>query len=172
MYNPSLLMELFAPKLDNITDSLPIDLYSHDRDIYHKLKAIYELMSCIKPDENDDKRELWLEISRGTIKDFGEFDEYKEEEIVETYDQFERLWKDYYPDEKKWYSFATSKYQEELFFYLDSKLIFSIKETEEPEKGKKYGNNSIYEFIDYLFFRLKKEKKRLKQNGDVYNKYL
>lgn len=165
-------MELFAPRLDNISDGLPFDPHSLNWDIYHQLIAIYELMTCIKPEEDDDKRELWLEISRGSIKDFGEFEEYKEEEIIETYDQFERLWKDYYSDEKKWYSFATSKYQEELFFFFDSKLAFSIKEKEEPEKKEKYDNNVICEFVDWLHYRVEKETKRLKKNVDTYNKYL
>lgn len=165
-------MEMFAPQIDNISDSLQLNPDLIDLEIYNKLKAINKVISCIKPKEDNDTRELWLEVSRGTIKDFGEFEEYKEEEIVETYEQFEKLWIDYYPNEKKWYRFTTAKYQEELFFYFDSKLVISIKEIEKPEKDKKYGDNDIYRFLSWLFYRTKKETEKLKQNVETYNKYL
>ncbi|MBA7532519.1 hypothetical protein ES705_24745 [subsurface metagenome] len=163
---------MFAPQIDNISDSLQLNPDLIDLEIYNKLKAINKVISCIKPKEDNDTRELWLEVSRGTIKDFGEFEEYKEEEIVETYEQFEKLWIDYYPNEKKWYRFTTAKYQEELFFYFDSKLVISIKEIEKPEKDKKYGDNDIYRFLSWLFYRTKKETEKLKQNVETYNKYL
>jgi len=165
-------MEMFSPQIDNIIDHLQSNPELVDLEIYNKLKEINKVISCIKPKEDDDTRELWLEVSRGTIKDFGEFEEYKKEEIVETYEQFERLWIDYYPDEKKWYKFTTSKYQDELFFFFDSKLIFSINEIEEPEKDKKYGDNDIYRFLSWLFDRTKKETEKLNQNIVAYNKYL
>jgi hypothetical protein len=165
-------MEMFAYQIDNIIDSLQFNPDLIDLEIYNKLKAINKVISCIKPQEHDDTRELWLEVSRGTIKDFGKFQVYRKEEIVETYEQFERLWIDYYPNEKKWYRFTTAKYQEELFFYFDSKLIFSIKEIEKPEKDKKYGDNDIYRFLAWLFYRTKKETEKLQQNVDAYNKYL
>lgn len=163
---------MFSPQIDNISDSLQLNPDLIDLEIYNKLKAINKVISCIKPKEDDDIRELWLEVSRGAIKDFGEFEEYKKEEIVETYEQFERLWIDYYPDEKKWYKFTASKYQEELFFFFDSKLIISIKETEEPEKERKYVDNDIYKFLTWLFYRVKKETEKLKQNVETYNRYL
>ncbi|MCK4654421.1 MAG: hypothetical protein KAU01_08245 [Candidatus Cloacimonetes bacterium] len=165
-------MEIFAPQIDNIIEHLQSNPELVDLEIYNKLKAINKEICCIKPKEDDDIRELWLEVSRGTIKNFGKFEEYKKEELVETYEQFERLWIDYYPDEKKWYEFTTSKYQEKLFFFFDSKLIFSINETEEPEKEKKYIDKDIYKFLTWLFYRVKKETGKLKQNVETYNRYL
>lgn len=129
---------MFILQIDNIIDHLQSNPELVDLEIYNKLMAIYKEICCVKPKGDDDIRELWLNVSRGTIKEFGEFEEYKKEELVETYEQFERLWKDYYPDEKKWCRFTASKYQDKLFFYFDSQLIFSINETEEPEKEKKY----------------------------------
>lgn len=165
-------MEMFPPQIDNISDSLQLNPDLIDLEIYNKLKAINKVISCINPKEDDDTRELWLEVSRGTIKDFGKYEEYKKEEIVETYEQFEKLWIDYYPNEKKWYKFTTSKYQDELFFYFDSKLVFSIKEKEEPEKGKKYVDKDIYRFLAWLLYRVKKETEKMKQNVETYNRYL
>lgn len=165
-------MEMFSPQIDNISDSLQLNPDLIDLEIYNKLKAINKVISCIKPKEDNETRELWLEVSRGTIKDFGKYEEYKKEEIVETYEQFERLWIDYYPNEKKWYRFTTAKYQEELFFYFDSKLAFSIKEIEQPEKDRKYVDKDIYRFLAWLFYRTKKETEKLKQNVETYNRYL
>ncbi|MCK5136707.1 MAG: hypothetical protein KAR19_13025 [Bacteroidales bacterium] len=33
-----------------------------DRQMYHKLKDIYQAMSCIEPDGDDKVRSLWLEV--------------------------------------------------------------------------------------------------------------
>jgi pyruvate/2-oxoacid:ferredoxin oxidoreductase beta subunit len=59
-----------------------------------------------------------------------------------------------------------------LFFFFDSKLIFSINETEEPEKEKKYIDKGIYKFLTWLFYRVKKETEKLKQNVETYNRHL
>ena len=42
-------------------------------------------------------------IERGTIEDFGDYEELYELGDVESYEEFEQQWKDNYPDEKKWY---------------------------------------------------------------------
>jgi len=59
-----------------------------------------------------------------------------------------------------------------LFFFFDSKLVISIKDKEEPEKDKKYGDKDIYRFLAWLLYRVKKETEKLKQNVETYNRYL
>lgn len=163
---------MFAPAIDRIIESLKRIPVLMDFEMYAKLSGIYQEMSYIKPGEYDEIRILWLEVPRGTIKNFGRFSDYKKEKMVETYEEFESLWRDYYPDETKWYSIATAKYKEELFFYFDSKLIFKINETAFPDTNNKYNLKKIYRFLDWLKSWIKKEIKKLKQDVDGYNNYL
>ena len=172
MLSKTEITEIFTPAIDNLINSWQFNPDLIDIEIYNRLTAIYNVISCIKPMGDDGIRKLWIGVHRGTINDFGEFEELKEKGDVETYEEFESLWKDYYPDEIKWYSFVTAKYQTELFFYFDSKLLFSIKEGEEPAKGKGRKNNEIYKFLDWLHYRLKHETEKLKQDTDSFNKYL
>jgi len=59
-----------------------------------------------------------------------------------------------------------------LFFFFDSKLIFSINEKEEPEKERKYIDKNICKFLTWLFYRVKNKTEKLKQNVESYNRYL
>src|SRR3989304_4621840 len=114
MLSKTEITEIFAPAIDNLIDSGQFNPDLIDTKIYNKLTAIYKVISCIKPIGDDDIRKLWIEVYRGTINDFGEFEEFVEDGVVETYGEFESLWKEYYTDEIKWHSFATAKYKTEL----------------------------------------------------------
>jgi len=63
------------------------------------LIEIYHAMEKIKVQGDDDYRSIWIEVHRGTIDDFGTFEEYRDEEWVETPEEFHGLWLDYYPKE-------------------------------------------------------------------------
>ena len=96
----------FAPWVDNMINRLEHYSTQIDPGTHHQLKAIYLALSCLKPEGEDEVRQLWITVQRGAIEAFGDFDAYREEGLVETYEEFEREWKEYYADEVKWYSFA------------------------------------------------------------------
>ena len=163
---------MFAPVIDNIIESLKKIPPLVDSEMHSKLTGIFQEMNCIKPGENDEIRMLWLEVPRGTIKNFGRFSDFKKEEMAETYEGFLDLWRDYYPDDTKWYSITTAKYDGKLFFYFDSDLIFTVNETEPPARDSNRYEKDIYRFLDWLRSRIKKEITKLKQDVDSYNNYL
>jgi hypothetical protein len=80
-------------------------------------------------------------VDRGPIEVFGDFEEFKESGEVETLDDFEQLWKSYHPEETKWYKFQTAKYNDNLYFYLGGKLLWTIIDTEFQEESDKKGWN-------------------------------
>lgn len=80
-------------------------------------------------------RTIWFEVPRGRINNFGNFRYYLKEGEVSIYEEFEALWKDYYPKESQWYSFTTSTYEEKKYFFLNSKLIFTY--------DKRFGRSCI-----------------------------
>ena len=77
------------------------------------LRAVESLVDIMRPvapmQKNDEVKSIWLRIPRGTIEDFGDFDELKEDGEFETYEEFERYWSENYPDEYNWYEFVLAQ---------------------------------------------------------------
>lgn len=42
---------------------------------------------------HDELRCIWIEVPRGTIEDFGEYEEFLEEDVVSNYEEFVEMWK-------------------------------------------------------------------------------
>lgn len=164
--------ELFVPEINAMIEHAHFESSHVSNDSYLKLKEVYKIFSCIKPGENDENRHTWFEISRGPISAFGDYDEYKESGEVETPEEFEQLWKDYYPEETTWYRFDIAKYQNELFFHLDGKLICSIREDEPPGKAPVFDPDYFDRFADWLLRKVVSETDKLKKDEAAYNNYI
>ncbi len=119
-------MKFSPPQIDQVGNQLESISNWIDHPIYKKLKAVFQAMSCVSPEGDDKVRSLWIEVPRGNIEDFGDYEEFREE----------------YPEDSKWYQFTTAQYQTKRFFYIDSKLVLSIENTEEPAwKGISHTTN-------------------------------
>lgn len=121
-----------APLLDNLIERAqmhPDLLVQTDKE--HLLKIIDHLQ-CVAICGDDEYRELWFTVERGSIEEFGDYDDYLENEMVENREEFEELWKAYYPDPVKWYLFSVSRYNEEHFIGIDNKFTLHIKK-ESPD---------------------------------------
>ena len=106
-----------APLIDSIIDRLPFKSEYIGSENYKSLISLYGCMTRLQPGESDEMRSIWLEIPRGSIDDFGDFESYRDDGEVETYDEFVAYWKEWYPDDSKWYELSTAKYKNDLFFY-------------------------------------------------------
>ena len=164
--------ELFVPEINAIIERAHFESSLVSNDSYLKLKEIYKIFSCIKPGADDENRHTWVEISRGPISAFGDYDEHKESGEVETPEEFEQLWKDYYPEKTTWYRFDTAKFQSELFFHLDGKLIVSIREDEPPGKAPVFEPDYFDRFADWLLRKVVSETDKLKNDEAAYNRYI
>jgi len=45
---------------------------------YNKLKDTYKILSCIKAGADDEARHTWLEVDRGPVEAFGDYEEFRE----------------------------------------------------------------------------------------------
>jgi hypothetical protein len=165
---------LFAPEVDNVIENIKWETAPINSGIYQSLKNIYVVFSCVKPVGDDELRETWLEVKRGPIEAFGNFEEFKESGEVETMEEFEQLWKDYYPETTKWYKFQTAKYEDNLYFYFGGKLLWTVNENEFREEEAKTGwNLEFYErFARRLLEKITDETEKLKKDADAYNSYI
>ena len=163
--------ELFAPNIDTIIEGFNPENNPITHATYLKLKDIYDVFSYIKPGKDDEIRHTWIEVKRGPIEAFGDYTEFKESGEVESHEEFEQLWKEYYPEETKWYKFSTSKFRDEKCFFLNEKLFSIIKE----EDRTSYNEIIPGIFENYIFWLLEKirvEMNKLQRNPKEYNTYI
>ncbi len=99
-----------SPDVHNYTDWLGRINYrlygddtTYDEKSYMIIDEIFDLLEKFAPINDNGIRELWLTSDRGTIEDFGDFEEMRSWGDVDTYEEFETLWHDYYPNEIQWY---------------------------------------------------------------------
>ncbi len=161
--------KIYAPQIDSIIQRFDPKHNPINPEMYHKLSDIYDIFSFIKPGKEDDIRHTWLEVERGSVEAFGSFEEFLEEGEVETIEEFDQLWKDYYPEETKWYEFGTSLYRSEKYFFFDDKL-FAIVDVEQPPSDIQiYYSEDLKIFIDWLRERIAFEINKLRENPQEYN---
>jgi len=124
---------LFAPQLDALiqhAQSLPAVVGEENRAALLRLfDKLYEIAAC----GEDERRELWLTAERGAIEAFGDYEEYLDEGDVESYEEFETLWRDYYPEPLKWYPLTTMVYRDNYSVFLDHKLVLQITSNGQEE---------------------------------------
>ena len=135
-----------APLLDNLIEKVrfqPDLLNQSEKD---NLLRIIDKLQCIAICGNDERRDLWLTVERGSIENYGDYNEYLENELVENQEDFEMLWKEEYPDSVKWYLFSVTHYNEEYFIFINSKLTLYIKK--DLPKFKDSFNNQLISWID------------------------
>jgi len=133
-----------------------------------KLLSVFSEMCKLEEQGDDELRKIWINVERGEIEDFGDYQEYLENEEVSNNKEFEDLWKAYYPDEYKWYSFSVAKYNNEFFFYFDSILTFQFKPDEIQGEAYKFQT----ELADWLLLATKGTIREIQKNVDDYNNYI
>lgn len=165
-------LKLFAPQIDTVIENSKHENIILTPATYLKLKDIYNVFSCVRPGIEDESRHTWIEVERGPVEAFGDYEEFKESGEVKSPEEFEQLWKDYYPEETYWYKFETSKFRDEKFFYLNDVLFGVIKDKEPPSDSNLSIPGDFEIFIDRLRKRIISEVQKLKQNHLAYNDYI
>jgi len=166
-------IRLSAPQIDAVIEDL-----KHRNNIvltpasYLKLKDIYDIFTCVRPGSEDENRHIWIEVERGPAEAFGDYEEIRESGEVKSPEEFEELWKDYFPDKTYWYKFETLKFRDEKSFFLND-ILFGIINDKEPPSDNNLSVSEDFEiFIDWLRGRIISEVHKLKQNQTAYNEYI
>ena len=67
------------------------------------LDPLFKVMADLAPyKKNDEAKGIWITVPRGEITDWGNFEEEKKAGEVDSYEEFEEIWLDYYPNETEW----------------------------------------------------------------------
>jgi len=166
------ITKLFAPQINAIIEGFNPENNTITLATYLKLKDIYNVFSYVKSGNDEEIRHTWIEVERGPVEAFGDYEEFKESGEVESLEEFEQIWKEYYPEETKWYIFKTLKFRDEKFFYLNGKLFGIIKDEDPPSNNNASVSGCFELFINWLQERILVEMSKLRQNPGAYNSYI
>ena len=86
--------------------------FTYDETSYAAIDRIFSLLHRLEPGPENTSWELWLRAERGTIEDFGSFEELREDGQVENVEEFETWWHSEFPEEAAWFHFAAGEDQE------------------------------------------------------------
>jgi len=165
-------MPLFAPGIDQLTESGSLNANAPGQEIRNRLVGLYTAMGKIGVQGDDDFRAIWLEIPRGGIRNFGKFVDYKKSGEVETREEFKQLWESNYPEKTKWYKLSTATYKDELFFYINSNLLCSFSTKDPMDKDESDWTMEVCDILDGLLERVNNETERLERDPGDWNAYL
>ena len=86
--------------------------FTYDETSYAAIDRIFSLLHRLEPGPENTSWELWLRAERGTIEDFGSFEELRADGQVESFEEFETWWHSEFPEEAAWFHFAAGEDQE------------------------------------------------------------
>lgn len=113
-----------APKIKHWIRVLRGGKLEFDKETRQVIDRVFEQIQRIVPCGEYERREVWLKADRGSIEDYGDYEEYKREELVENYEEFRKMWLLDYPDEIEWIHLVTIVHDDYRAIYLGRELIY------------------------------------------------
>lgn len=156
-----------APSFDQLIRVAQSEKVVTDTDCIEKLLLIINEIGVLEIQGEDENRSIWIEMPRGIIEDYGDYEEFLEEDIVSNYEEFVELWENDYPEKSKWYEFSVSTYNKEHYFFVDSVLTFHVKTAEEMPIQIYYSSELIGWFYKIVLETLD----LIKTDVAYYNEY-
>lgn len=111
---------------------------------------------------------FWFRADRGPIEDFGDYEEYRRDGDVKNHEEFEAIWKDFYPNEEEWYEITAAVSGD-----LDYRCIYVRHEfVIELDSRKPHENypHDISDFCEWLLESLREVIAQLKEG--TYNELI
>ena len=135
-----------------------------------KIKELCEVFSVVEP-YNEDWHRIWIVVPRGTIEDFSSFEDAKAYMDVNTYEEYENLWKEYYPHEEYWFKIGVAEVNDYLCVAINNSIVFEYNPTDKNwDYNQETDENFAYPRIDAIIYGVKKSISLL-LNG-TYNQYI
>lgn len=105
------MSDLKAPAVQHYIEALKASAltgqkyyFEDQEEVKMAVDELFSLLKRIKPTMGGRNYRLWLRVPRGTIEDYGSFEEAQEYNDYESYEAFEREWLDFFPEETMWVS--------------------------------------------------------------------
>jgi hypothetical protein len=155
---------MYAPQIDSFKFRYHREEYTLDKKSAGLLDRLYSLLSEIEPCGSDERRTVWIRAERGTLDDYGDYDELHEDGEVESREQFEKNWRLDYPDEYYYYELTTIQYQDWRRVFLNGEAVIQIN----PEKNG--WEHDISEYLEWMISEVENALDLLRKGE--YNSYI
>lgn len=160
-----------APKLDSLLRIFKIDSFNpktYDSKVKEKLNELFCLLDIIKSvDDNDEIKILYFSVEKGTIKDYGDYEELKSLGDVSNFEDFEKYYKEDYPDDIYWYRLVTGKYENYRTISINYNSIIYADMNDGIDDFELY---QLQELLDFIIIKVKEIINML--NDNTYNDYI
>lgn len=134
------------------------------------INDIFSLLNKISrfEDKIDKRWKLWLQIDRGTIDDYGSYEEAKEWGEVSSYKEFEEEWKWRFPNKEEWILLWAIEHKDDnkRFIFLNRELVYRS----DGEWVYDYNYPKQKRFYKWILYAVSKSIKKIEKN--TYNKYV
>ncbi len=158
-----------APKLNfllEISNNGNYNPRGYDTIVKEKLDKLYNLLNKIKPLSDDEYKVIYFSAPKGSIEEYGNYEELKEYGEVENYEEFTNRFNEDYPDETYWYKMISTRYKNYRMISINSKnVIYADMDSETP-----FENRQLQELLDFLITKVKECIKKLEEK--TYNDYI
>lgn len=159
------MKKLTAPEMDSLLRIIEIRTFNpqfYDEKVKDKLNKLYKLLDKIKSTgEGDEVKILYFSAERGTIVNYGDYEELKEYGEVSSYEEFESNFKEDYPDDIYWYRMVTSRYQNYRNISINYKNIIYADMNDENDN---FENIKLQELLDFVIYKVSECIKMLENN--------
>jgi len=135
------MSNIYAPQLDDLIQRASGSASVPDKTTKSQVLALLETLEALEICGDDERKELWLWAKRGSIDDFGAYEEYLEAGEVESREEFQELWEYYYPEPMKWYQLITITYNKVHYVFFGDELVFEIHP--EPQQDYSVDNSEL-----------------------------
>lgn len=90
------------------------------------LNGIIDKLSVIKCDGDDEHWYFWVEVPRGKIEDFGDYEELHDFGDYDTYEEFEKAWKEWFPDSLYWYEIHVAAHKGYATVLINNSAVIAV----------------------------------------------
>lgn len=159
-----------ASKLDfliSVFDSRNVNPQKYDVLVKDKLNKLYDLLDKIKPLSDDEYKVLYFSTKKGSIQEYGNYEELKAFGDVSSYQEFVDNFNSDYPDEIYWYKMISTRYENYRMISINSKMIIYADMDNENDCFENY---QLQELLDFLINKVNDCIKELEKG--TYNNYI
>lgn len=151
--------------------------YYESEELSKLLHKFIQILKVIKPvmDGQDEVWSFWIRSKRGPIFVFADDDEYEEmldSGEIQSMQDLELIWQDYYPEEINWHSVSFRIYDKIFFFSFDAKPIIQLNLKTDQVSAGLYVEDAIREFLSWVLSKIEAEIENAQKDIDSYNNYI
>lgn len=139
---------------------------TYTEETYAVIDEIFAQMQRISPFSENGARELWLTAPRGTIEDFGNYEDWLDWEMTENYEDFKQTWLDYFPTETVWYHLQTHE-DPDIHYHM---VMINNQHVLEVDPRKQRVESEALDILPFVEWILESVKGCIREiEADAYN---